>query len=181
MATIPSETTAVAGTVLTAATWNANVRDAINFILAPPFAVLRQTVAQSIANAAWVGATLDAEDLDRDNGHSTSSNTSRYTAQTAGWYAVRGAALYTANGTGSRAVAIQINGAFTARYSKMQIASSGASATTGVITMHDVYFNVGDYVELALNQTSGVALNTNVSEDGAPGSNPSLTVRWIST
>lgn len=180
MATVPAEITFTAGAVLTAAQLNTNLRDAINFIIAPPYAVLRQTSAQAISSATWTGLTFDVEDLDRDGMHSTTSNTSRATAVTAGYYAIKGALLFTANGTGNRGLVVQVNGSASNRYGKVQWPGF-AGGSAGLLTSRELYLNVGDYAEIACNQTSGGSLNTVVTEDGAPGGNPSMTIRWVST
>ncbi len=76
----------------------------------PPIAVLKQTVSQSVPNATWGIITFDAEDVDTYGGHSTTSNTSRYTCQYAGWYRIGGRAAFAANATGSRGARVHING-----------------------------------------------------------------------
>ncbi|MFD9949814.1 hypothetical protein ACFWYW_55905 [Nonomuraea sp. NPDC059023] len=86
MATLPSPRTWTVGELLTAAKLNLDLRDGLNFLLSPPLAVLRKSGNQSIPQSASTEVTWDVEDIDRDGGHSTVSNTSRYTSQTAGWY-----------------------------------------------------------------------------------------------
>lgn len=176
MATVPSEVTAVAGSVLTAAMWNSNVRDGLNFILSPPFAVLRQTVAQSLATSgSWTSILLDTEDIDRDNGHSTSSNTSRYTSQTAGWYDCDGYAATAANSTNARGTRLAVNG--NASRGRATFGPATASDIWGGPCVGSVYLNVGDYVEVQAFQNTGGALNTAVPGDVTSA----LTVRWCST
>jgi len=178
VATVPVEMTAVAGAVLTAAQWNSNVRDAINFIIAPPLALLRQTVSQSIANGAWVPVNLDTEDLDRDNAHSTVTNTSRYTAQTAGYYSYQGCAHHGINTTGIRSAVWRPNGGAATTYkNKLQVPASPAGTTTAVLTHATFFQNVGDYVELMCFQNSGGALSLYVTDEG----NPSMNALWISS
>lgn len=173
MATVPSETTVVAGSVLTAATWNSNVRDALNFLLAPPFAVMTQGTAQSIANNTWTSVLWDTESLDRDNGHSTTSNTSRYVAQTAGWYSSKTTQPLKSGTSAAIAAAFAVNGA-ASRFSKEQI--------TGVYivphTSTDVYLNLNDYLEVQVYQGTGAAVNT--GGDGSDGP-PRWSIRWVST
>jgi hypothetical protein len=174
MATVPAEITWVTGQVVTAAQLNANLRDAINFLIAPPLFVGRQTVAQSVNTAAWTALALDAEDKDSDGMHSTVTNTSRATAQTQGWYDLQYTGGFAADASTNtlRAVAYHVNGAN--RAGKTQTFNDGTDiALTGGAS---VFLNVGDYTEAAVFQNRGSALNT-ASQDG----NPRFQVRWIST
>lgn len=175
MATVPAEMTAVAGAILTATQWNTNVRDAINFILTPPMAILKQSGSQSLANNTWTTLTFDGEELDRDNMHNNTTNNSRATAQTAGYYDID--AIYAAptNATGARATRLQVNAANVGGRSSSVMAASNFQ--TGVLISGPVYLNVGDYVEIQANQLSGGALSTTNLGDTAC----ILTARWIST
>jgi hypothetical protein len=175
VATVPVETTAVAGTVLTAATWNSNVRDALNFILARPLAVMYQTVTQSVTNGAWVGMLLDTEEIDRDNGHSTSVNTSRYTAQTAGWYDVDATTAWATNATSSRGCRLAVNGV--SKPGRATYAMAVSNNATSVPVSGKVFLNVGDYVENQGAQNSTVTISTVALADLAPY----MSVLWIST
>lgn len=85
MATVPNPRTWTVGELLTAAKMNTDLRDGLNFLLSKPLCKLRQNVGINIGSA---NITWPTEVIDRDNGHSTVSNTDRYTVQTAGWYHV---------------------------------------------------------------------------------------------
>lgn len=145
---------------------------------------MRQTVAQSlIASATWTAITYDTEDVDYDNGHSTVTSTSRYTAQTAGWHLVGGVLPWTGNATGGRFAALAVNG-------------SGGASLTGVVNSSEVgfatapnsgnliltiptmlvYLNAADYVEMYGLQTSGGGLQPLVSS----AIEPMLSVSWQS-
>lgn len=174
MATIPSQTTLAVGAVLTSAVWNANVRDAVNYLLTPPMAVLRQTVAQSAGAGGYTAVTWDTEDRDSDNGHSTISNTSRYTAQTMGWYIVQSTINWPGSTSGNwLGITLQVNGS--TRYSKQATGTStvfNAAHHTGT----QLFLNAGDYVDtLAANGTGNAYLLT--SSDGFPRT----AIRWVST
>lgn len=167
------------GEVVTAAELNSNIRDALNFLLAPPLAVLRQTVAQSTANSAWTAISFDTEDFDRDGGHSTSTNASRYVAQTTGWYLVVGSCGWASNTTGIRAFGIVQNGDLNnSMYGRVQIAPATGTFGTSVSSMAFLYLNAGtDYVEIYMFQNSGAALNTGVAGVDAPR----MQVVWLSS
>jgi hypothetical protein len=177
VATVPAEMTAVAGTVLTAATWNSNVRDAFNFLLSPPTCELRQTVAQSIANGgSGTVLNLDTEDIDNDGMHSTVTNTSRVTAQTAGRYQFGGGVNFVANATNRRICWWALNGTVVPGSEAGTFGSASGNTGPGARTK-SIFLNVGDYAELVAFQDSGVALNTMVSTSAQP----SVFARWVGT
>ena len=100
-----------------------------------PHAFLRQTSNQSIVFGAWTAVTFDTEDVDTHSGHSTSVNTSRYTAAVAGWYHVVGRGSFAANSTGHRGVRIAKNGSVVnGSASYFQAATSDVWSSAGVGT-----------------------------------------------
>ncbi|MFJ1865553.1 hypothetical protein ACIOD1_13060 [Streptomyces sp. NPDC088097] len=137
---------------------------ALQMLDAKPIAVLQQTVTQSVANGAWAVLTMDSEITDPYNGHSTSSNTSRYVCQYAGWYRITGRAAFATNSTGSRGSRIHKNGSF------IQGAASlaGAGTLNGISEVsHVLYLAVSDYVEVAGGQNSGGSLSTSFAGEAA--------------
>ncbi len=91
MAVVPVTRTWVPAELVTAAKLNANVTAVLDWFLSniPLFEAV-QAVAQTIPLGVWTPVTFTTEILDRDGGHSTSINTSRYVGKTPGWYRVRG-------------------------------------------------------------------------------------------
>jgi hypothetical protein len=177
VAIVPAEITFVAGTVLTAAQLNSNLRDAVNFIITPPMAILRQTAAQTFGTSGtWAALLFDTEDLDRDGMHSTVTNTSRATAVTAGYYDCHGISVWAANATGGRGAALAVNGTRVAGRGAM-IQACATPVTPAALTSASVYLNVGDFAEIHAVQYSGGSLNTAIGSDLAP----SFTLRWVST
>lgn len=130
--------------------------------LLPPVAELVQSSAQSIANNTWTAITFTTETIDTHDGHSTSTNTSRWTCPTgwAGYYAVS-AVLYTAAGvTGVRVCALAKNGTrYRGSVGRAEPVEDnfGNALTTGT---HIIQLAVGDYVELHAIHTEGSAINT---------------------
>jgi hypothetical protein len=123
----------------------------------PPVAVLAQTSVQSIANTSWGVITFDSEIVDSYNGHSTVTNTSRYTCQLAGWYRITARVSWATNATGSRGARIHKNGAFLIGGANLL----GAGTLNAVIEVsHILQLNVADYIEAAGGQNSGGALST---------------------
>ncbi|MEV6987493.1 hypothetical protein AB0M95_40415 [Sphaerisporangium sp. NPDC051017] len=163
MATVPAPRTWVVGEVVTAARLNADIRDALNFLLAPPLFILGHSVAQPTPNNANYNLLFDTEMVDRDNGHSTVSNTSRYTSQTAGYYALSTNVVWVTNGTGLRQAFFLVNGTTAAGWTSIQ---AGASGSMGISLSRRPYLAVGDFVEVQTFQTSGAALNTQTANGG---------------
>jgi hypothetical protein len=127
-----------------------------------PMANLRQGVAQSIPNNALTPLLLDTEYLDTANGHSTTTNTSRWTcpAGKAGWYWVKGAYVAVPNGTGDRSGCLLQNG--NTRYGQTSTVPS-AIRPTSLIFVDLMFFAAGDYVETCGYQSSGGALATDLT------------------
>lgn len=173
MATVPAQRTWATSDVVTAAMMNANVRDAVNFFVsARPLALLRQTSAQAIGTGAFTSITFDAEDLDRDSGHSTVSNTSRYTAQTAGWYWVAAMVAMVADTAVIRAARLAVNGT---ALSASQITVTGSSSfNAGLEIVRLVSLSVNDYVEVQVFHNKGSNLSTAVTAEAAS----QMSVMW---
>lgn len=134
-----------------------------------PRAQMTQTVAQSIPNNAFTAMTFSTEEFDSHNGHSTSLNTSRYTAQRAGKYVFNGGPSFGPNATGGRGTWWAKNGT-AVNGSQILIPNNGAGLSTNV-PGRGVFVDmaINDYVELFAYQNSGGALSSN-----AGGSDNSL-------
>lgn len=165
------------GDPITAALLNAQIRDALTFLLNPPLCELIQaSTTTTLANSTWTsiafadsGSSIQA---DTYGGFSTGANT-RYTAQVAGWYTVCGSISYNSSAVGARAAAIYKNGSPLLGHS--QIATNAAAALTVLATpTRDVFLNVGDYIELKGWQSSGGNLTTFINGDQSSG----LYLRW---
>lgn len=178
MAIVPILPTVTGGAVYPSSSPSALVAAAL-FAQKPPMADLLQIVAQSLTTATFTSLTFTSAAVDQDylggTGHSNSTNTSRYTANYAGWYEISGGPAFAVNATGNRGCRWAINGA----------AVTGTYVFVGAIATLDeaipartrmVYLNVGDYVELQGYQSSGGALNTSVFVEALS----SMMVRWVS-
>ncbi|MHB9861987.1 hypothetical protein [Streptomyces sp. YIM S03343] len=168
------------GSFLTGALWNANVKAMGDWLMGsagngvPRFRGYQAT-AQAIVNNTWTSATIDTEEYDSDNGHSTTTNSSRYTVQVPGTYAVFGSLGLVGNATGNRGVRITVNGV-AIHGSFVKTATPDATGSAGLVTAGSAVCAVGDYIEVQVHQNSGAALNTNAGGDVAC----SLTAQWIS-
>lgn len=143
-----------------------------------PAARLRQTSPQAIPNSTSTALAFQDEDFDIDptstGGHSTVTNTSRYTVQYAGLYIVGGGASFAGNTTGVRVLSWAINGSHVAGSDVLVNPVSGN--TTRMAARGDSYrLNPGDYVELHALHTAGVSLNTATSAD----EQATLSITWI--
>lgn len=184
MGTVPVPHTWVAGDDATSTVMQ-TLTDAILYLLGSttsggsrrPVAQPRQSVAQSLAtSAAWTALLFDTEDVDYDNGHSTATNTDRYTAATTGWHAVGGGASYVGNATGLRGVRYSVNGTATNGSTVLLPAVTGSAFVCAARSML-IYLNAGDILRAEGFQSSGGALSTVIS---GSDSQPLLSVEWRS-
>lgn len=173
---VPSPPTEAPGNFNTAALFNAQVRDLNNFALAPPVFSGIATVTQSIPGSnAMTSLTLDTELLDSDGGHSTVTNTSRYTPTVAGTYLVIGTVGWAASATGDRRLQIGLNGAGVVGSGVGQDPSQ--SVLVGMTAVTLVTANgTTDYIEVMAAHTAAASLSTNASGIFSP----SMRVIWIS-
>lgn len=130
---------------------------------APSFIGCRaySAVTQSVPNATATALTLGSESsrgFDTVGMHSVSSNTSRFTIQTPGYYSGSGAAFFLANATGVRQLYWRLNGSTPLA----PIAQQFGSGTTDLYfdaPLLPIFLAAGDYLELVAYQNSGGALD----------------------
>jgi archaellum component FlaG (FlaF/FlaG flagellin family) len=160
--------------VANAALLNAQLHDGLTFMEGPPRVQISCNAAQTLTTTTtFVSLSMNTEQVDSENGHSTTVNNSRYTCQVAGWYWVQ-ATCSIGPGAGNRSLQLAVNGATVPGTTIIQVAPSGNSwggQTSGWLPL-----NVGDYLELQAWQNSGASLNTNVGT----GLQPTLSAYWIS-
>lgn len=122
-----------------------------------PVGRIRQTVAQSgVANITIFAVTMDTEDHDTGGFHSTSSNTSRVTPTTAGYYQVKGVVTFAGQTdyVGLDAI-IRTNGSTTLPGAGRQ-GAPGSNTTVSVPVSAQVQMNGStDYFELCGRATRG--------------------------
>jgi hypothetical protein len=121
--------------------------------------------AITIANNTTTALTFDTERYDTDAMHSTSSNTSRITATTAGKYMIGGCVRFVSNSTGARYLFVVLNGTTNIVASSMA-ADANHYPDLNVSTVYDLAAN--DYIELAVNQSSGGNLDVSVNGNTSP-------------
>jgi hypothetical protein len=147
---VPTPSTAAAGNFLTSALWNAQVRDAVNFLLNPPMFYGYATTGVAITAGGYSAIGLDTEITDNYGGHSTTTNTSRYVCQLAGFYEVGGSASLPASANTSTALMaahISKNGVEIPP-SRLEVPQMANHYNGSAIPTAGVQLNVGDYIEL---------------------------------
>lgn len=163
MATKPTIATAAVGQKLSAVLWNNQVYNLANFWNnKKPLCVAYDTAAPSIPSGGLNAVNLAAEYIDTDGMHSISSNTSRVTIQTAGWYKVWGGVAFNSNTTGTRGGAIRMNGTTIVEPTYCHYAATNFNTT---FRLNEGWMQcvVGDYFEVQAYQNSGAALNLTVT------------------
>jgi len=144
---------------------------------AVPQARVYNSASISIANGTTTALTFDSERWDTgatSEQHSTSSNTGRLTCQRAGLYQVGVALNFDASGTGSRVVALRLNGATTIAEDGKPALAGGYGTAFAVVT--DYRLAVGDYMDVVVLQNSGGSLN--VLAEG--NKSPEFYWHWVS-
>ena len=137
-------------------------------VLNRPIFLARQTVAQALTTGTNTSITFTTHDTDTAGGHSTVTNTSRYTCQSTGLFIVMGLVSYATNATGSRGAQFYVNGSpLSASRVLLNTSTGTGSLPAGVATMRIVSLTAGDYIELLGLQNSGGSLNTSVSGQDA--------------
>lgn len=152
---LPSPITAAVGTKLSASIWNSNVRDAVNFLLNPPTALLYASTTQSLTNNTGTPIAFNLEVYDTYNGHSTTTNNSRYVGLIPGNYLCIAQLSIATNATGIRNPEIQRNGSPLSPKPISRIAAISTPQSTGQVSAVVTLNGTTDYVELIGLQNSG--------------------------
>lgn len=151
------------GAVIPAA-WGTVVRNSLEALVDRPACSCSDASGQTLTTATATILNCGAESLDNDAMHSTVTNNSRITAQTAGRYLFVCTVEFAANTTGIRQVFFKKGGA-TVLQGFRQNATSSFNAifqATQVIVLA-----VGEYIELEAYQSSGGNLNCTPREFAA--------------
>ncbi len=147
---------------------HAYLRDPLAFLMNKPAAELRSSVTQNIPTGAFTPLTFNTEAVDTDpdgvGGHSTVTNTSRYTARYAGWYRCSASVTYATNTTGRRGMRWAVNGTAVPA-SAVLLPPSGGATSAIAAPGQLIYLAEGDYLEAQAFQDSGVSLATLASSD----------------
>ncbi len=153
-----------AGDILTAATMT-QVRNNDETLIDPPACSVYNSASQSIANAIDTALTAASENFDNDSLHSTTSNTSRVTIQTAGRYLVLSSVAFDASAAARLLTRFKVNGV--TLYSTDSRKAIGGATPDQVSITRTFVFAAGDYIETIVNQNSGGALGVTLQEMAA--------------
>jgi hypothetical protein len=163
---LPVQATVTPGETITSAMSNSNIRDAVNYLLAVPFAVAYQgTSTTSMAGSAWVTVGFDTTGVDTYGMHSNTVNSSRLTCELAGWYEFSGCVAWP-SGTGNKWSRIMKNGSVVIGGSSNQSAGSASDVSCTPTKTTKVQMSVGDWVELQGAQFTGGTITTRIGADG---------------
>ncbi len=152
------------GDILTAA-WCDQTRDNQEFFIDPPACAVYNSTTQALSSSTQTALNANSETFDNDSMHSTSTNTSRITIQTAGRYLLSGTILFQAHASGARSVGFYVNGA-TSLIATSSL-SIGGSLDFGLSGVRVAVLDVGDYVQCRGWQNSGGNLNATLQEFSA--------------
>lgn len=132
----------------------------------PTRAKLRSSASQTIANNSWTALNFNLEDVDVGGGHSTVTNTSRWTAPESGM--VLASAVYSpaSNATGRRGVRFAKNGTVVPSSQSMVLAGTTSLLNIASVT-HMIPVVAGDFIEAQAYQESGGNLGTQGAPDEA--------------
>lgn len=139
-----------------------NLAEDTDAALRMPVAQLYTTTAQTIPNNTFTVINFGGETVDTHNGHSLTSNNSRWTCPGgwSGYYLVSGLA-YMENVTGPICARILLSGSevINGSLTRHQAGASGIDIglATGSVVLH---MSAGDYVQLQVEQNSGASRNT---------------------
>jgi len=179
VAGLQTVTTPVTGTPISSTTFGVPVANNVTVLANPPIAKMRNSTTQSIPNNTSTALTWDTEDFDTVGGHSTVTNTSRYTVQAGygGYYLAHAAVAWASSATGVRDVWVSKNG--TEIPGSMITVEAPPAGVWSQITATIVGPLVaGDYLEAFVLQTSGGALSTDTG--GASSARQSrFEIQWI--
>jgi hypothetical protein len=120
----------------------------------------------SLTTGTLTALTFNSERWDTGNFHSTSVNTGRLVAPTAGLYEIGGSVQFASNGTGTRDIRIRLNGSTALAIDIWTAIAGGSVQPVQVTTVYQLA--AGDYVELLAAQTSGGNLNVEVAANYSP-------------
>jgi hypothetical protein len=134
-------------------------------VFVSPKARVTRSSTQSISNNTVTAVSFNSEQDDNDGIYSAGSPT-RLTAARAGKYSVTGAIEWAANATGTRFLALRVNGTTYIAMARQMTVTGGA--TTEMHIARDWDFAASDYVEMIVFQDSGGALNIGATAGYTP-------------
>lgn len=166
--------------ILIYAEWNAALFDSVSLMLNPPMVQLQHTTAISVPNTTWTALPFQTEVIDTESIHSLTTNPSRVTPKTPGWYIGHFGMSWATNTAGKRHAVPRKNGTLNnaTTYGRVDWLPTSSGAVNRGFRFFMPFNGTTDYVEVAVFQSSGAALSTFAAstQDYAE-----LTMRWWKT
>lgn len=144
--------------------WGDQVRDNLEFLIERPMCNVLGSAYRSITSGGSWPLTQSTERFDTDGMHSTTTNNSRITIQTAGLYYVYGTVVYQSAAGGYRKVQFLYNGSVT---DEVQVVRGEAGFETTVSGSVLFPFVVGDYIVMHASHNAGSNLDCISTDFGA--------------
>lgn len=153
------------GTVAPAA-WGDVVRDDLEFLVDPPTCSVFDSAGDTVGNDTVTTLSADSENFDNDAMHSTVTNDSRITVQTAGRYEFYARVNFQADTTdGRRVIQLRLNGTTaTTLISTRSVVDGNSQTISG--SMKQV-MSAADYMECRALHTAGNNLTVTLQEFAA--------------
>lgn len=164
---LPNPRTWLPADFVTDSLLNAEIRDALKYLLDPPRAELRQVATQNLTTAVWTDITYTTgEDYDQadDPGHDTVTNTARYTAPVSAWYEISGCVALAVMASSAALVRAAVNGT-AVNNSRTSVPFISGGQTCPPLARLSVYLNAGDFVTMQARQDTGGTIATSISAD----------------
>ena len=156
---VPNPSTQAPGNLITGAAWNAQVRDAINFLTYPPIFLGQSTVTTSVPTNVFTVVTLNTTLVDSYTAFNSAN--SSFVAPVTGWYYCSGTVAWPSSGTGIRAAAFYKNGAAYSPGAYGMLPSTNSTwLAQGIQAVQLMYLATGDYVQLMTGQDTGGTIST---------------------
>lgn len=165
--------TITVGELVTVDTMNDEWGGNVAFLANPPACRVYHNAAQASPNLTEQALAMNSERYDTDSMHSTVSNTSRITFNTAGLYVVSGHGRFVAAAAGIRQFGIRLNGTTYIATHLQAMPGAGVVVPMSVSTVYK--FAATNYVELVSFQDSGGSLNV----ESVANTSPEFAATWI--
>lgn len=153
------------GTVAPAA-WGDVIRDDLEFLVDPPTCSVFDSTGNTVADNTVTTVSADSENFDNDAMHSTVTNNSRITVQTAGRYEFYARVNFSADITdGRRVIQLRKNGTTTTTVLSTRAVIDGSSQTLS--GSMKIVMAAADYIEVRVLHTAGNNLTVTLQEFAA--------------
>lgn len=149
--------------VVTAANLNTHLRDNVAFLGSPPACSAFHNVAVSVPVSTNTVLSANGENYDTDGMHSTVTNTSRITFNTAGRYLVMATVRFAATSGGARVLHMRINGG-TPQASSAFVADASLGTDVVLSAARSFAVSAADYIEILVFQSAAGAINVTLED-----------------